>query len=114
MKKSQEAFYNYLETFLKEMIDELKPEVKQKAFFTSTRNGELNAGAKCYTILQPPKIEVFINSLDLAYRPKIEASFKFLLAHEIIHAFQGQIKVDDLERAEKEAYIKQSVLNFWK
>jgi|SRR3990167_2308217 len=104
MKKARDLFLDYLEVEIEEMIERLKPEIKQKAVFTSVKDGDREAGAKCYHGFNPPTIEFQLNAIEETLRPAIIKSLETLLNHEIIHAFG--------EKKEKEAYQKQDKVDF--
>ena len=104
MTKTQKLFFAYIEAEIEELVEGLKPEIKQKAIFSSIRDGDLRAGAKCDYSVSPPLIQFQINALEETFRPQIIKSLGLLLNHEIIHSL-GEIR-------EKEVYQKQDKVNF--
>ena len=107
----QKLFYKYLEAELEELFGKLKPELKNKFTFCSTRNGNNKWGAATYRMVIPPQIEIHINSLEETYRPQLIKSMKWLISHEIIHTFQHS-RQPEIEM-ENEAYKKQAIMKFF-
>ena len=107
-------FYEYLNSEIEELVDKLRPEVKSKAVFMGNENADRKAGATCNSNTNPPTIVFHLNALEETYRPALQKSLKQLISHELVHAIQGRIETDTLTSKEKEAYTKQSKMDFWK
>lgn len=106
-------FYKYLNSEIEELVDKLKPEIRTKAVFMGDENADRKAGATCNYNTNPPTIRFHLNALEETYRPALQKSLKLLMSHELVHAIQGPIRVDEVNKKEKEAYIKQSKMDFW-
>lgn len=106
---AKELFYKYLEQELEELFGKIKPELKDKFVFGSTRQGDRKWGGITNRLTNPPTISIYINSLEETYRPSLIKAIKTLISHEIIHTFQPKT----MPNMEKEAYQKQGEINFF-
>jgi len=114
MKTTKQIFYEYLNSEITDLVAKLKPEIKKKAVFMGNENADRKAGASCNPMTNPPTIVFHLNALEETWRPYLKKALKQLMSHELIHAIQGRITTENLTTKEKEAYTKQSKIDFFK
>lgn len=98
-----------IEKVIVELLEELKPELKERAVFQIIDEDNGKTLATCERTFNPPKITFYLKSIKREFRTRL----KSIISHELVHTFQKS-ELYGRFQDEKEAYSKMDEIKFFK